>query len=94
MRGDKVNDCTVMTSFGGVNVVEDESGVVFEADFESKAFLIGNSGRKVKFFTRRIPKLYDEITQNGHTFEVQGTRITETGKLQVENEQGIWEDYQ
>ena len=82
----------VETRFGEVVVSDGEDGITVTADFE--AFVIENGRRSVKFFAGRLPRLYDEITQNGHTFEVQGTRITEAGKLQVENEQGVWEDYQ
>ncbi len=89
-----MDSCTVMTRFGGVKVTEDDAGVTFETEFDSKAFVIADNREKVKFFVGRLPKLYDEITQNGHTFEIQGTRITETGKFQVKNEQGVWEDYQ
>lgn len=42
---------------------------------------------------KRLPTLFEEVTQNGHTFEVMGVRLTENGKVQVKNEQGVWEDW-
>lgn len=86
--------CTVVTRFGEMTVTENDGGVVVEAGFDAKAFVSDDSRKVVTFFAGELPHLYDEITQNGHTFEVQGTRITSTGKFQVENEQGVWEDYQ
>ena len=85
---------TVRTAFGDVLIFEEEDGIRTETQFDSNVFVIGNGRESVKFYTKKLPKLYDEVTQNGHTFEVQGTRVTSTGKLQVENEQGVWEDYQ
>jgi hypothetical protein len=43
---------------------------------------------------KRIPTLGQEVTQNGHTFEVTGVRTVEGGRIQLKNESGYWEDFE
>lgn len=89
----------VDTPIGRIDVAQDEGGAVtvsirpndprsarvrvVDGEFPSLEFSVGS----------RPPRQHEEVTQNGHTFEVQGTRLTQTGKVQLKNEQGVWEDW-
>lgn len=90
----------IKTPLGIVTVVMGESDVSLRFE-PSSGIACGDCRRdadgtvvtRLWTVARRPPATYDEVTQNGHTFEVQGVRMKEGGGHQIKNEQGVWEDW-
>lgn len=86
----------VPTSLGMV-VVEDGGDLVtvtFDGNDPRNVRVTFSDGRMTACKGKTPPKPYQEVTQNGHTFEVQGSKIDpETGAVMLLNEQGVWEHW-